>query len=111
LPVRIGEKAARYMNIAVFILIYAVILYLVFVPHYFTPVMLIVLLAGKRLLLVIGVHTKPRPVEPPKEWPGWPTWFSGFAFHHNRLFSNLLILGVLVDSMLRIILPSFWMIR
>jgi 1,4-dihydroxy-2-naphthoate octaprenyltransferase len=111
LPVRIGEKAARYMNIAVFILIYAVILYLVFVPHYFTPVMLIVLLAGKRFLLVIGVHTKPRPVEPPKEWPGWPTWFSGFAFHHNRLFSNLLILGVLVDSMLRIFLPSFWMIR
>ena len=111
LPVRVGEKAARYLNIAVFILIYAVILYLVFVLHYFTPVVLIVLLAGKRLLLAIGVHTKPRPVEPPKEWPGWPTWFSGFAFHHNRLFSNLLILGVLVDSMLRILLPSFWMVR
>jgi 1,4-dihydroxy-2-naphthoate octaprenyltransferase len=111
LPVRIGEKAARYMNIAVFILIYAVILYIVFVPHYFTPVILIVLLAGKRLLLAIGVHTKPRPAEPPKEWPGWPTWFSGFAFHHNRLFSNLLILGVLVDSMVRILLPSFWVIR
>jgi 1,4-dihydroxy-2-naphthoate octaprenyltransferase len=111
LPVRIGEKAARYMNIVVFILIYAVILYLVFVPHYFTPVILIVLLAGKRLLLAIGVHTKPRPAEPPKEWPGWPTWFSGFAFHHNRLFSNLLILGVLADSMLRILLPSFWVIR
>ncbi len=86
LPVRIGEKAARYMNIAVFILIYAVILYLIFVPHYFTPVMLIVFLAGKRLLYAVGALTKPRPAEPPKEWPGWPTWFSGFAFYHNRLF-------------------------
>ena len=44
LPVRIGEKAARYVNIGVFILIYAVILYLVFVPCYFTPVMLLSLI-------------------------------------------------------------------
>ncbi len=111
LPVRIGEKAARYVNIAVFILIYAVILYLVFVPHYFTPVMLIVFLAGKRLMYAVGVLAKPRPTEPPKEWPGWPTWFSGFAFYHNRLFSNLLILCVLADTVLRVYLPSFWIMR
>ena len=111
LPVRIGEKAARYVNIAVFILIYAVILYLVFVPLYFTPVILIVFLAGKRLLYAVGVLTKPRPAEPPKEWSGWPTWFSGFAFYHNRLFSNLLILGVLADTVLRIFLPTFWVMK
>jgi 1,4-dihydroxy-2-naphthoate octaprenyltransferase len=111
LPVRIGEKAARYLNIAVFVLIYAVILYLVFVPFYFTPVMLIVFLGWKRLLYAVGVLTKPRPSEPPKEWPGWPTWFSGFAFYHNRLFGNLFVLGVLVDTLLRIFLPSFWMVR
>ena len=111
LPVRIGEKAARYLNIAVFVLMYAVILYLIFVPFYFTPVMLIVFLAWKRLLYAIGVLTKPRPAEPPKEWPGWPTWFSGFAFHHNRLFSNLLVLGVLADTLLRIFLPSFWVMK
>jgi 1,4-dihydroxy-2-naphthoate polyprenyltransferase len=111
LPVRIGEKAARYVNIAVFILMYAVILYLVFVPHYFTPVVLIVFLAGKRLLYALGALTKPRPAEPPKEWPAWPTWFSGFAFHHNRLFGNLLILGVLADTLLRLFLPSFWMMK
>ncbi|MBE3118078.1 MAG: prenyltransferase [Chloroflexi bacterium] len=111
LPVRIGEKAARYVNIAVFILIYAVILYLVFVPCYFTPVMLIVFLAGKRLLYAVGVLTKPRPVEPPKEWPGWPTWFSGFAFYHNRLFENLFLLGLLADTLLRIFVGNFWMVR
>jgi 1,4-dihydroxy-2-naphthoate octaprenyltransferase len=107
LPVRIGEKAARYINIAVFILIYAVILYLVFVSCYFTPVMLIVFLAGKRLLYSVGVLTKPRPSEPPKEWPGWPTWFSGFAFYHNRMFENLFLVGLLGDTLLRLY-TNFW---
>jgi 1,4-dihydroxy-2-naphthoate octaprenyltransferase len=111
LPVRIGEKAARFVNIATFILIYALILYLVFVPCYFTPAMLIVLFAGKRLLLAIAVHTKARPVEPPKEWPAWPTWFSGFAFHHNRLFSNLFVLGLVVDVILRLFVKGFWPMR
>jgi 1,4-dihydroxy-2-naphthoate octaprenyltransferase len=107
LPVRIGEKATRYINIAVFILIYAVILYLVFVSCYFTPVMLIVFLTGKRLLYSVGVLTKPRPSEPPKEWPGWPTWFSGFAFYHNRMFENLFLVGLLGDTLLRLY-TNFW---
>ena len=111
LPVRIGEKAARYLNILVLILIYAVILYLIFVKFFFTPVLLVVFLAGKRLLYAVGVLTKPRPAEPPKEWPGWPTWFSGFAFYHNRLFENLLLLGILADTLLRVFLPSFWVMK
>ncbi len=110
LPVRIGEKAARYLNIAVFILIYGIIIYLVFVPQFFTPVMLIVVLAGKRLLYAVGALAKPRPAEPPKEWPGWPTWFSAFAFYHNRLFENLFLLGLLADTMLRLF-TNFWPVR
>jgi 1,4-dihydroxy-2-naphthoate octaprenyltransferase len=108
LPVRIGEKAARIINIAVLILGYVTILYLVFVPFYFTPVMLVVFFAIKRLFLAVAVHTKPRPAEPPKEWPAWPTWFAGFAFHHNRLFSMLLVLGLIADLLLRLFLPAFW---
>ena len=110
LPVRLGEKAARYLNMAVLVLIYLVILYLIFVPHFFTPVMLIVFLAGKRLMVAVGVHTKPRPAEPPKEWPGWPTWFSGFTFYHNRLFENLFVLGLLADTLLRLF-TNFWPVR
>jgi 1,4-dihydroxy-2-naphthoate polyprenyltransferase len=111
LPVAIGEKAARYLNMAVLVLIYAVIAYLIFVPRYFTPVMLIVLLAGRRWLYATLVLLKPRPQEPPKEWPGWPTWFSGFSFYHNRLFSNLLILGLVIDTLLRLFAPHFWPVR
>jgi 1,4-dihydroxy-2-naphthoate octaprenyltransferase len=111
LPVRLGERGSRYLNIVVLALIYLVILYLIFVPRFFTPVLLIVFIAGKRLLLAIGVHTKPRPTEPPKEWQGWPTWFSGFAFYHNRLFSNLFILGLFLDVLLRLFVSGFWPVR
>ena len=111
LPVVIGEKAARYINMAILSLIYLVILYLVFITHYFTPILLIVFFAGKRALYAIAVHAKPRPQEPPAEWKFWPTWFSGFAFYHNRLFSNLLLLAILIDVLLRIFLPGFWVAR
>jgi 1,4-dihydroxy-2-naphthoate octaprenyltransferase len=111
LPVRIGERAARALNIAVFVLMYVVILYLIFVPRFFTPVMLIVFLAGKRLLYAVGVLARPRPAQPPKEWPAWPTWFSGFAFYHNRLFGNLFTLGLFADTLLRLFLSGFWPVR
>lgn len=111
LPVAIGEQAARYLNMAVFVLIYTVILYLIFGLHYFTPLVLIVFLAGKRLLYAVGVLTKPRPAEPPTEWPAWPAWFSGFAFYHNRLFGNLFTLGLFADVLLRIFLSGFWTVR
>jgi len=111
LPVLIGEKAARYVNMAVLSLIYLIILYLVFITHYFTPILLIVFFAGQRLMYAVGVHTKPRPQEPPKDWTYWPTWFSGFAFYHNRLFSNLLLAAVFLDTLMRIFVPGFWIPR
>jgi 1,4-dihydroxy-2-naphthoate octaprenyltransferase len=111
MPVRFGEKAARYINIAALVITYAVIVYLIFVPRYFTPVMLIVFLAGKRLLLVLNMLSKPRPEKPPEDYPAWPVWFSGFAFFHNRMFGGLLILGLIVDTLLRIFVSGFWPMR
>lgn len=111
LPVRLGEKASRYVNMACLVLIYLVILYLVFVPRYFTPVMLIVFLAGKRLVTALGVLSKPRPGEAPEGYPLWPTWFSAFAFHHNRLFGGLFILGLIIDTILRLVVSDFWPLR
>jgi 1,4-dihydroxy-2-naphthoate octaprenyltransferase len=110
MPVRVGEKAARYINIVCLILIYLVILYLVFIPRYFTPALLIVFLAAKRLQLAVKVHTQPRPEAPPEEFEGWPAWFSAFAFYHNRGFGGLLILGLIIDALLRVFLPGFWSI-
>jgi 1,4-dihydroxy-2-naphthoate polyprenyltransferase len=106
LPVAIGEKAARYVNMAVVVFAYAVIVYLVFGPRFYTPLLLIIFFAIRRAVMSIAVLTKPRPAEPPKEWAFWPTWFSGFAFYHNRMYGGLLILGIILDTLLRIFVPE-----
>jgi 1,4-dihydroxy-2-naphthoate octaprenyltransferase len=111
LPVRIGEKAARYVNIAILVLIYLVVVYLVFVPRYFTPLMLIIFFAIKRLILAIKILSKPRPETAPPNFPFWPTYFSAFNFNHNRLFGGLFILALIGDTLLRLYLPAFWPMR
>jgi len=111
MPVRVGETAARFINIAVLILIYIVIVYLVFVPYYFTPIMLIVFLAWKRLITAIKVLSKPRPAEAPPGYPIWPIWFSAFSFNHNRMFGGLFILGLIADTLLRLFSKGFWPVR
>jgi 1,4-dihydroxy-2-naphthoate polyprenyltransferase len=108
MPVRVGEKAARMINIFSLIMIYVTILYLVFVPFYFTPVMLIVFLASKRLITAIKILNKPHPNEAPQGYPFWPTYFSAYCFNHNRLFGGLFILGLIADTVLRLYFHSFW---
>jgi 1,4-dihydroxy-2-naphthoate octaprenyltransferase len=108
LPVRLGEPAARYINIGTIVLSYCAVLYLVFVAHYFTPVVLIVFLAGGRAWNVIKLLSRPRPTEAPAGFALWPRWFSTPQLHHIRLFGGLYILGLVADSLLHIYMPGFW---
>jgi 1,4-dihydroxy-2-naphthoate polyprenyltransferase len=108
LPVLIGETAARVLNISVIVLAYALILYLVFVTRFFTPVMLLVFLASKDAWKAIRRLSKPRPTEAPQGYPIWPRWFSSGSFVHNRNFGNLFILALFADTLLRVFLPVFW---
>jgi len=94
-PVRVDQTAL--------VLIYAVIAYLVFVPRYFTPVMLIVFLAFRHALNAIKLLNNPRPAKAPGGYPAWPTWFSAVTFFHNRQFGGWLILGLIVDTLLHVI--------
>jgi 1,4-dihydroxy-2-naphthoate octaprenyltransferase len=107
-PVRVGEANARRVDQIAIIMIYAVIAYLVFVPRYFTPAMLIVFLAAKDALVAVKVLNNPKPAQAPEGWPAWPVWFSGFAFQHNRQFGGYLVLGLIIDALLRTFLPQFW---
>jgi 1,4-dihydroxy-2-naphthoate polyprenyltransferase len=98
-PVRVGEAFARYTTMATIVIAYAVVIYLV-VINYFSTFMLLILFAGLRAFYAIAVLTKPRPEEAPKGFEAfWPTWFSGFAFYHNRLFGGLFILGIALDTL------------
>lgn len=111
LPVRIGQTAARYLNIAVLLLMYLVVIYMVFVPRYFTPLMLIVLFDIPRLVTAVKILSRPRPETAPPGYPIWPTYFSAFNFNHNRLFGGLFILALIGDTLLRLFLPAFWMMH
>ena len=93
----------RRVNQFAVVMIYVVIAYLVFVPRYFTPFMLLVFFALKDAIRVIKVLNDPKPDEAPEGWPAWPTWFSGFAFMHNRQFGMYILLGLIVDALLHTI--------
>jgi 1,4-dihydroxy-2-naphthoate octaprenyltransferase len=108
LPVLVGEAAARFLNMAAIILAYAVTLYMIAVPRFFTPVLLIVFFAAPLGWNALRRLSRPRPREAPPGYPIWPRWFSTVAFVHNRRFGNLFILGVALDTIVRLVFPAFW---
>lgn len=108
LPVLVGETAARYITMLMIVAAYVITIYLVFVTHFFTPIMLLVLLAYKPALALLQRFSRPRPTEPPAGYPIWPRWFSTVCFVHNIAFSNYFVLGLIIDTLLKTFLPKFW---
>lgn len=111
LPVVLGEKNSRYAIIAMIVLPYLLVLGMI-ATKYFTPVMLIVLLAIPTFRKVYPALLKPRPEERPEDFPegngGWPLYFAPLGFWNNRSFGSLFMLGFLIDVALRLLLPTFW---
>lgn len=114
LPVVIGEKASRFAVLAMMIIPYFVAIYLV-VIRYCTPVMLIVFLAVPQFLKIYPQFLKPRPETRPEGFPegqgGWPLYFAPQAFVNNRAFGMWFMLGLILDVILRVVLPNFWVIN
>ena len=102
LPVILGERLARAAVVAMFALQYLVVIYLV-LTRFFSPVLLIVLLALPMLRTAVRAYRQPKPAAPPPDYPaqGWPLWFVGFSFIHNRRFGLLFMLGLIGDVVLR----------
>ena len=109
LPVVIGEKASRYAVLAMMIAPYLFTVYLILI-RFFTPVMLIVFLAIPTFLQIYPKFLKPKPDTRPEGQIGWPLYFVGYAFYNNRTFGAFFILGLLLDSALRLIpyTQHFW---
>jgi 1,4-dihydroxy-2-naphthoate octaprenyltransferase len=111
LPVVVGEKASRYAILAMLFAPYLILAYLIAIK-FFTPVMAIVLFALPILRQTYPMLLKPKPETRPEWFPegqgGWPLFFAPLAFRNNRRFGSLFMLGVLLDVLLRILLPSFW---
>lgn len=85
-PVRVGEAFARRVDQIAIILIYVVIAYLVFVPRYFTPAMLIVFLALKDAITAVKVLNNPKPHR--LLLAGLPGLFGSLALPFNTTVSS-----------------------
>jgi 1,4-dihydroxy-2-naphthoate octaprenyltransferase len=110
LPVLLGERLARGTTLAFIVLQYLLVVYLMIIG-FFTPVMVIVFLS---LLMffqnVLPMYRHPGPTERPEGYPEevWPLWFVASAFQFSRRFGALFLLGLILDTILRLwILPAF----
>jgi 1,4-dihydroxy-2-naphthoate octaprenyltransferase len=111
LPVLVGERFSRLVVRVMMILPYFLLAYLV-ITKYFTPLILIVLVAIPALRQVLPAFTKPKPETRPLDFPegqgGWPLYFAPLAFLYNRSFGTFFVLGLIADVLVRIFLPEFW---
>jgi 1,4-dihydroxy-2-naphthoate octaprenyltransferase len=108
LPVLVGEPAARFITMSAIVLSYVITLYLIFVTHFFTPIMLLVFVAIKQAQRALKRLSSPRPSEPPPGYQIWPRWFSTVCFVHNRVFSNYFVLALIIETVIRTVFPGFW---
>jgi 1,4-dihydroxy-2-naphthoate octaprenyltransferase len=110
LPVLIGEKVARYTILAMMVLPYVLVIYLILIG-YFTPVMVLVALAVPTFLKLAPQFLKPKPETRPEGFPdgqgGWPLYFAPQAFINNRAFGMWFMLGLILDVILRLVFPLF----
>src|SRR6266508_84813 len=93
LPVLLGERSARALNVATIVLIYAITGVLIALGQ-LTPFAAIIAAALPRALRAVSVMSRPRPASPPAGYVGWPLWVHRACLEHNRRFGWLYILGL-----------------
>lgn len=102
LPVLLGEKVSRAVLVGMLILQYLSVIYLV-ITCFFTPILLIVLLAIPEFLRLWPIFKHPKPAEKPADFPDvWPNYFVAAGFVHNRRFGLFYLLGLLVDAAIKV---------
>lgn len=113
IPVLIGERVARYAVLVMMVLAYLVTFYLIAI-RFFTPVLLVVVLALPVLRRTVPALLRPKPAVRPADFPdgqgGWPLYFAPLAFINNRAFGMRFLLGVILDVGLRLwpVTSGFW---
>ncbi len=89
----LGERAARGLNAATVLLIYAVIAPLIAWGR-LTPFAVLVAFALPRAARAVALMARPRQALAPPGFVGWPLWVHRACLEHNRLFGWLYILGL-----------------
>jgi 1,4-dihydroxy-2-naphthoate octaprenyltransferase len=70
---------------------------------FFTPVLLVVLVALRSLKQVLPIFRQPKPTEKPAGFPDvWPNYFVAAAFVHNREFGLFYMFGLILNAILKV---------
>jgi 1,4-dihydroxy-2-naphthoate octaprenyltransferase len=93
LPVLLGERAARSLNIAALASIYAVTAALIVLGQ-LTAFAAVIAIALPRAWRAVKIMSHPRPASPPEGYVGWPLWYHRACLAHNRVFGWAYILGL-----------------
>lgn len=99
LPAVLGEARARRLNLALMVAFYGAVGALVAVRALPYPA-LASFLGVERLVRVWPYLLRPRPAEPPANYPVWPLWYTAAAFLHTRRAGALFVLGLAVAAAL-----------
>jgi len=93
LPVLIGARAARALNIASIVAIYAIIAALIVLGR-LTPFAAAIVLSLPRAARAIRVMSVAAPASPPEGYVGWPLWYHRVCLSHHRVFGWTFIGGL-----------------
>jgi 1,4-dihydroxy-2-naphthoate octaprenyltransferase len=104
LPVILGEPLAKRVAQVLMIAFYPIVVGSALLG-FIGPWVMLVALGIPRLIEVLGAYSRPRPAEPPPDYPIWPLWFVSAAFVHTRRAGALLILGLLLNVLIPLQLP------
>jgi 1,4-dihydroxy-2-naphthoate octaprenyltransferase len=91
--VLIGERAARTLNLATIVAIYAIVAVLIVLGR-LTPFAAMIILAVPRAVHAIKIMGRPRPAAPPHGYVGWPLWYHRVCLQHNRVLGWAYIGGL-----------------
>jgi 1,4-dihydroxy-2-naphthoate octaprenyltransferase len=96
LPVIIGEQLSLRINMALMVAFYLIVVALVLTGTLGVWVLL-VFLAVPRLKTALETYRKPKPTQPPENYPVWPLWFVSWAFYHNKRAGLLFVIGLVIN--------------
>ena len=97
LPVILGEGTSRAITQAMMVGFYVTVVACVIAGALPWPALL-ALGALPALRKVWQAFDRPRPEQPPRNFPVWPLWFAPIAFLHTRRAGALLVLGLVVAA-------------
>src|SRR3972149_6156786 len=96
LPVLIGGRGSLRINMALMVAFYLIVVALVLTGTLGVWVLL-VFLALPRLKTALETYRKPKPTQPPENYPVWPLWFVSWAFYHNKRAGLLFVIGLVIN--------------